>query len=111
LNADGSLDTTFNPGTNAYTTTVLAQPDGKIVAGGNFTTAAGVARNYIARFNEDGSLDTFNPNANNTVYALAQQPDGKILVGGLLELEAAEQEERGEGGQGETKGKSHGSPR
>ena len=59
------------------------QADGKILIGGGFTTIGGVARNYIARLNPDGSLDTgFNPNANDYVYSIAVQADGKILIGG-----------------------------
>ncbi|MBI4646393.1 MAG: delta-60 repeat domain-containing protein [Bacteroidia bacterium] len=59
LNADGTLDGTFNPGTGAdndvYTTAI--QSDGKIIIGGNFTSYNGTARNYIARLNTDGTLD------------------------------------------------------
>ena len=87
LNADGTLDTTFDPGTGANNTTfaVELQSDGKILISGNFTSVNGTARNRIARLNADGSLDaTFNPGtgANSTVYSIAVQPDGKILIGG-----------------------------
>jgi len=87
LNADGSLDATFNPGTGAssYVNTTLLQPDGKIIIGGNFTSYNGTARNYIARLNADGSLDaTFNPGigANNFIFRTAVQADGKIIIGG-----------------------------
>ena len=59
------------------------QSDGKILVGGYFTTIGGVARNYIARLNPDGSIDTaFNPNANNILSSIAVQADGKILIGG-----------------------------
>jgi uncharacterized delta-60 repeat protein len=87
LNSDGSVDTTFNPGTgaNSWIRTTLVQPDGKILIGGNFTIYNGVNRNYIARINSDGSLDTtFNPGAgtNMSVRTLSQQPNGKIIIGG-----------------------------
>ncbi|MBX2927528.1 MAG: T9SS type A sorting domain-containing protein [Saprospiraceae bacterium] len=87
LNADGSLDTGFNPGTgaNGWVWAMALQPDGKILIGGLFTTYNGTGRNYIARLNADGSLDTgFNPGtgAGSTVWAMALQPDGKILIGG-----------------------------
>jgi uncharacterized delta-60 repeat protein len=89
LNSDGSLDTSFNPGTgaNTWVTTIALQPDGKILIGGNFTSYNGTTRNRIARLNSDGSLDTsFNPGtgANNTVWTIALQPEGKILVGGAF---------------------------
>jgi uncharacterized delta-60 repeat protein len=89
LNADTSLDNTFNPGTGAngavYATAL--QPDGKIIIGGAFTTYNGTTRNRIARLNADGSLDnTFNPGAgaNDFVYSTTLQPDGKIIVGGAF---------------------------
>ncbi|SDA89029.1 delta-60 repeat domain-containing protein, partial [Algoriphagus alkaliphilus] len=87
INADGSLDTSFNPGTGANGTvlSMVLQPDGKILIGGNFTSYNGTTRNYIARINADGSLDTsFNPGtgANFTVWSMVLQPDGKILIGG-----------------------------
>ena len=69
LNADGSLDTGFNPGANGQRRRVAVQADGKILVGGTFTTLGGggtgtTARNYIGRLNADGSLDTgFNPGA------------------------------------------------
>ena len=88
LNVDGTVDPTFNPGTNGPVLAVAVQADGKILAGGNFTAVGGgtgltSARSHIARFNADGTVDTsFDPGANLNVYALAVQPDGKILVGG-----------------------------
>lgn len=87
LNADGSLDTTFNPnvagGLAPQVTSVVIQADGKIVIGGTFRSVGAVVRNYIARLNADGSLDaTYNPSPNAAVLSLALQGDGKVLVGG-----------------------------
>jgi uncharacterized delta-60 repeat protein len=87
LNADGSLDASFNPGTGAsyIIHTMALQPSGKIIIGGSFTSYNGTGRNYIARLNADGSLDTsFNPGtgASNTVSTMTLQPDGKIIIGG-----------------------------
>jgi uncharacterized delta-60 repeat protein len=92
LLVDGSLDTSFDPGTNGYVSTIAVQPaDGKIVVGGQFTTLGGgtgtTTRQNIGRVNADGSLDTsFNPGANGLVYALVVQADGKILVGGSFTM-------------------------
>ena len=91
LNADGSLDTDFDLGTGAnYNVYGLAvQDDGKVLIGGWFTEVDGVARNYIARLNQDGSLDTgFDTSigSNNPVYSVAAQPDGKVLIGGEFSL-------------------------
>src|SRR5207249_2373247 len=80
----------FDPNANGTVYAIVAQPDGKILLGGSFTTlapngGATVIRNHIARLNPDGTLDTaFNPNADNTVYSIAVQTDGKVLVGGLF---------------------------
>lgn len=90
LNADGSLDASFNPGTGAdgRIYAVLLQPDGKIVVGGAFTNFNGTAREYLARLHSDGSLDTsyagpdFGGTTGWRVESLAMQADGKLLVGG-----------------------------
>jgi uncharacterized delta-60 repeat protein len=88
LNADGTLDSSFNPGANGTIYAMAVQADGKILVGGSFSMLGGggtgtAARSFIGRLNSDGSLDTsFNPGANSTVYAFAIQSDGKILVGG-----------------------------
>jgi len=87
LNANGSLDTAFNPGSgfDAKVEVLAVQADGKMLVGGRFTTFNGTTRNRIARLNTNGTLDTrFNPgNAfDNDVTAITVQNDGKILVGG-----------------------------
>ncbi|MFN3640009.1 MAG: delta-60 repeat domain-containing protein, partial [Flavobacterium sp.] len=57
LNTDGSLDTTFDPGSGANGTISSAtiQPDGKIIIGGDFTNYNDIPRSRIARLNTDGS--------------------------------------------------------
>ena len=88
LNADGTLDTTFNTGTGVSNNTVATtaiQSDGKIIIGGYFTSYNGTARNNIARLNADGTLDTtFNPGTGTSsyVFSIAMQSDGKIIIGG-----------------------------
>lgn len=53
----------------------------KILIGGAFTAINGVAQAYLARLNEDGTLDTsFAPTLNGGVKQILIQPDGKILV-------------------------------
>src|SRR6185369_13250141 len=97
-NTDGTLDGTFGAGGKVTTdftggydfaTSVVVQPDGKILAGGNAGMApfAGFA---LARYNSDGSLDaTFGTGGkvatgffdtvfgqvSATAYSLALQPD------------------------------------
>ena len=89
LNADGSLDTAFNPGgagANYFVYSSAVQPDGKIVLGGSFDTYNKVPSKGVVRLNADGSLDTpYNvPEllGNATVNSSAVQKDGKIIFGG-----------------------------
>jgi len=89
LNANGSVDSTFDIGLgyiNGAVRTILIQPDGKIIVGGSFTTVAGMPRSYLARLDSDGTLDTNfmdgASGADNAVYALGLQVDGKVIVAG-----------------------------
>jgi uncharacterized delta-60 repeat protein len=89
VNADGTLDTGFNPSPNGSVYAIALQPaDGKPIIGGVFTGVrpnelATYPRNYIARLNTDGTLDSnFDPSANAPVNAIAALADGSILVGG-----------------------------
>jgi uncharacterized delta-60 repeat protein len=88
LNADGSLDTSFNPGTGAnnHIYSAALDPNGKIIIGGEFTSYNGTTRNYIARINTDGSLDTaFDPGTGGFwVTTVDVQTDGKPVVGGYF---------------------------
>ncbi len=88
LNADGSLDPSFDPGTGAdlnaiHKVEILSNND--LILVGGFYNYNGTSRNSIARINADGSLDTdFDPGSgcNNTGETLAIQSDGKVLIGG-----------------------------
>jgi uncharacterized delta-60 repeat protein len=87
LNADGTLDVTFNPsatGAASFNVAAIAvQSDGKILVGGAFTNLCGVSRKYLGRLNADGTLDTtFNPTFGSPVYCIAIQSITWILVGG-----------------------------
>ncbi|MEO8591175.1 MAG: delta-60 repeat domain-containing protein [Flavobacteriales bacterium] len=89
LNADGTLDLTFNPGAGAdWPVNYSAiQPDGKIIVGGDFSFFNYTSRNCIARLNTDGSVDTaFDPGlgANTGIDQIVLQPDGKLIIGGLF---------------------------
>ena len=101
-NADGSLDTTFGtggkvktdfPGLAAVASSVVIQPDGKIVvAGGAFPLFTFLGDFELVRYNSNGSLDTsFGaggivttsfPGQGSYAFAVALQPDGKILAAG-----------------------------
>jgi uncharacterized delta-60 repeat protein len=101
-NTDGTLDTTFGgngkvrtdfPGLAAVPSSVLIQPDGKIlVAGGAFPLFTFAGDFKLVRYNSNGSLDTsFGvggivttsfPGQGSYAFALALQSDGKIIAAG-----------------------------
>ena len=79
--------TNIGTGANDYIVSAVAQPDEKILLGGNFTTFSGTTVNHIVRLNKNGTIDAaFTTNtgtgANNIVRAIAIQSDGKIIIGG-----------------------------
>jgi len=96
LAADGALDTTFTPQIDPAFGQVLsltAQPDGKIIAAGQFWSVGGVARPCIARFLPNGALDTdFDPGTGPVedpktglepmIREIAVQADGRVLACG-----------------------------
>lgn len=87
INKDGTIDTTFNAGQgpNNNILIIIAQPDGKILLFGEFTSFNGVNRNRLIRLFSDGSLDTnfvVGNGANNAIRAAALLEDGKILIAG-----------------------------
>ncbi|MBV6405101.1 MAG: hypothetical protein GFGODING_01867 [Flavobacteriales bacterium] len=57
LNADGSLDATFDPGSGFDNTVygLAIQPDGRLIVGGDFTTFNGTPRHGIARLSIAGT--------------------------------------------------------
>lgn len=97
LNADGTLDTSFyslSSGVRAShdVNVITIQADGKILAGGGFTSFYSSSRRYLARLNANGTLDSsfdigtgFGGSLSGSVVrSIAVQSDGKILVGGYF---------------------------
>ncbi|RZK62054.1 MAG: hypothetical protein EOO59_03570, partial [Hymenobacter sp.] len=89
LNANGSVDTSFNASLGTYDEieTMVGLANGKYLIGGNVQNSTPGAFHSLARLNSDGSFDaTFNANLANSDDAnyLLVQPDGKILVSGYL---------------------------
>jgi len=87
LNADGQIDSTFDPGTGANedVNSIILLPDGKLLIGGRFSVFNNQAVGRIVRLNPNGTIDsTFNPGAgaNAPVFPMALQSDGKIIVSG-----------------------------
>lgn len=84
LNPDGTVDTSFDPGSGPdnYVSFVWGQPDGKVVISGSFSRVRDYARDKIARFNPDGTLDSVFPQPGWQISACMAQPDGKLFVRG-----------------------------
>lgn len=98
LNADGSVDTSFDIGAGAHVagnsanvqrvTSLALQQDGKVLVGGMFTAFNGTSASRLVRLNLDGSLDTAFQTAlgvaglNGLVRCIEVQGDGRILLAG-----------------------------
>jgi uncharacterized delta-60 repeat protein len=87
LNADGSLDSAFNPDLGGEVNSVVVQSDGKLTVGGSSDIASGAGRNRMARFNADGTRDVSFDTGKGVETAfpsLAVDAGGKVLVGGPI---------------------------
>jgi uncharacterized delta-60 repeat protein len=88
LNSDGTRDLSFNTGTGFAGGAVRAvgiQSDGKILAGGLFTSYSGSSINRIIRLNTNGTIDSsFNVGVgfDAAVRSLVVQSDDKTVVVG-----------------------------
>ncbi|MCB2378697.1 T9SS type A sorting domain-containing protein [Hymenobacter sp. BT635] len=86
LNNQAQASATFRPVITQPGTinSLKVQPDGKVLAGGNFWLANGQSVGNLARFTADGTLDaTFRgTGANGEITKVLVQPDGRIVVGG-----------------------------
>lgn len=100
LNADGTVDTSFNSGgtgvgtVNDRVRSCAIQSDGKILLGGSFITSYnGTPVRNMIRLNSNGTLDSsfvypYGINAltqqlYSAIFNIVVQPDGKILVAGI----------------------------
>jgi uncharacterized delta-60 repeat protein len=94
LLANGATDTSFNPGSGfpmqygfvQPPVTLAIQPDGKIIAGGNFMGYNGTSVSNLMRLTSNGGLDsTFQtPGVNSEVMHAFALPDGNILISGYF---------------------------
>jgi len=104
LHTNGSIDATFTGQTFAYGTdynnvgnifALALQPDGKILAGGNWQRVSGQDRPVLIRLNTNGTLDetfailrhkdgssTWPADGFCSVSSIALLPSGKILIAG-----------------------------
>lgn len=99
LNADGSIDNSFNIGSGFSSYIQVAKPVGDgtndIYMAGQFSTYNGTARNYIVRLRDSGQINSaFNvgsgpsyasPATGADVQDLAVAPDGGLYVAGIYQ--------------------------
>ena len=102
LNADGTVDPTFDPGPGFwvpgsfggsffYIWNMAVQPDGKILVAGDGRSQSyqgWAANGSLVRINTDGSRDTtFDPKfgLGTNLYSLVLQSTGKIIAGGQFD--------------------------
>jgi uncharacterized delta-60 repeat protein len=97
LNADGGLDTSFDPGAGADNTVnaLLVLDGGQVLVGGDFSAFNGVERRGLALLDADGKLDDFfNPmltksigetNPPGFVTSLTATADRQIIVSGAFD--------------------------
>lgn len=84
VNADGSIDKTFNPSpTPAQFLALAVLEDGKILVEGGFRKLAGFEQPHLARLMPDGSADpSLIAEVSGAVGKLWVREDGGILLGG-----------------------------
>ena len=87
LNVNGSIDTSFNPGSgaNGFIGAIAPNGTGQYIIGGGFTSYNSVPRARVARINGSGGLDTTFSSGlgpNGSVWAIVVQPDGKAIIAG-----------------------------
>jgi uncharacterized delta-60 repeat protein len=86
LNADGTLDAAFVPGTglNGPAWALFDNGDGRVLAGGDFSSYNDQRRDRLAVIGANGALDAVESHAafRAPAYEVAFQPDGKLVVGG-----------------------------
>jgi hypothetical protein len=78
-----ALGTGMGPGTSTAVYALAVDGSGAVYAGGYFTTAGGVAANYVARWN-GAAWSALGTGTNNTVLALAVDGSGTVYAGGFF---------------------------
>jgi uncharacterized delta-60 repeat protein len=94
INTNGTVDTSFNPGTGfaAGVNSLVIDSSDKIYAGGGFTTYNGVSANRIISLNPNGTINTafdilgagIMNGYNDTVSVIRLSSTNKLYVGGSM---------------------------
>ncbi len=87
LNTSGGLDLSFATGTgfNGPVNAIAVQPDGLILAGGQFSNFDGNGRNALVRLTSSGAVDAnfgIGSGASGAIQAIAVGPNSKIVIAG-----------------------------
>ena len=87
LNYNGTIDTSFHIGSGLdnFVESIVCQPDGKIIVGGDFLSLNGSTTKRIVRLNNDGSIDNTFDTGNGfdgRVRSIEFSSTGKIYVVG-----------------------------
>lgn len=88
IDADGTLDPTWNPGANDVVSAVAIDISGSVFVGGYFNNIGGQAKTYLAKLagTETGAIDvTWSPQPDSNVFALASDGSGNLYVGGYFQ--------------------------
>jgi uncharacterized delta-60 repeat protein len=85
INRDGTIDNTFTPNFGSATLDARAQPDGRILIVGTFTTVNGASAQRIVRLNMNGSVDSsFAGSAGDSISDVEIQADGRVIIAGAF---------------------------
>lgn len=91
LDANGTVEVAFTAvaAADGPVKSVLVQPDGRVLATGQFEQVGGSAQRTLARLQANGQRDAgfapaFGPDS--YLYALALQPNGQVLLAGQFQL-------------------------
>ena len=96
LNRDGSVDLSFQPISSVVDSknkidgivrSIVVQPDGRIIIGGDFGEFGGLIRAGLLRLDHNGELDNsinFGLGANGSVRSIGVQNDFRIIIGQSL---------------------------
>lgn len=93
VNADGSIDPSFQASVSGTVYSLELQNDDKVIVGGNFSVVNGERHFNVVRLNNDGSIDNSFARVfplaeinENTVYTSLILPNGQILIGGAFNV-------------------------
>lgn len=84
LNSDGTVDNTFQIGIGSDNTIrrMRIQPDGKIILAGGFTKINNIAKFFMARINNDGTVDQSFSASSSSINDIIFETNGNLLTAG-----------------------------